>query len=206
MRGTVAIVDIGTGNLRSVWRAVNRAGAAADVTNDPRRLETAAKIILPGVGNFARAMFGIRHTGLFDTLNELVLHRKTPILGICLGMELMAQASEEGRAQGLGWLSGSVKRFRPLEPKRYKVPFIGWSSVRQVRASRLFQGVDEEHEYYFLHSYYLDLRDRDCTVADADHENRFPAAIESENIFGVQFHPERSHEAGIQVLRNFLAV
>lgn len=206
MKGTVTIVDLGTGNLRSVWRALNRGGAASDVTSDPARLRAADKIVLPGVGNFARAMGGILTSGIWDALNEAVMHRKVPILGICLGMELMAERSEEGCVCGLGWLKASVRRFRPLDPQRYKVPFIGWSRVAHLRANRLFEALDESREYYFLHSYYLDLDDESCVVADATYEARFTAAIESENIFGVQFHPERSHQAGLGVLKNFLGV
>lgn len=206
MHGTVAIVDLGTGNLRSVWRAVNRAGAAADVTNDPAKLAAVDRIILPGVGNFARAMSGIRRAGLMEVLNAAAHERKVPILGICLGMELMAEGSEEGRSQGLGWIKGAVRRFTPTEPNRYKVPFIGWSTITQLRPNRLFAGVDPSSEYYFLHSYHFEPEHDRCQVAVAHHQAAFTAAIEAGNIFGVQFHPERSHQAGIQVLENFLRV
>jgi len=151
-------------------------------------------------------MAGLRKAGLIDALQEAVFERRVPVLGICLGMEIMAEGSEEGRATGLGWFKCRVKRLKPQEPQKYKVPFIGWAPVRSVAESRLLRGIPPESEFYFLHSYFVDLGHDPAIAADAVHETPFPAVIESGNILGVQFHPERSHEAGIAVLKNFLSL
>jgi glutamine amidotransferase len=200
----VSIVDHGTGNLRSVWRALNYAGVAADVTSDPKELGDADKIVLPGVGNFRQAMAGLYRRNLIPALDEAVRHRQKPFLGICLGMELLAMGSEEGNVAGLGWLPALAIRFRPTDTQKFKVPFIGWNTVEKKQNGELLSGVNDSAEFYFLHSYHLKLENDDAVKGDTLYETRFPSVVEHENIFGVQFHPERSHEAGDRVLRNFL--
>lgn len=200
----VSIIDHGTGNLRSVWRALHRAGVAADVTSDPNEIAKADKIVLPGVGNFRQAMSGLRRLNLLPALDDAVRRRRKPLLGICLGLELMATGSEEGNVAGLGWLPAVAVRFTPSDKDRFKVPFIGWSTVEKRRDGKLLSQIDESAEFYFLHSYYLQMKSDEHVTADTLYERRFPSIVEHENLFGVQFHPERSHAAGDRVLRNFL--
>lgn len=200
----VSIIDHGTGNLRSVWRALNCAGVAADVTSDPAQVLNADKIVLPGVGNFRYAMASLRRMNLIPALEEAVRHRGKPVLGICLGLQLMATASEEGNVSGLGWLPGVAVRFKPADRQTFKVPSIGWNTVEKQRDGKLLSGLDHRAEFYFLHSYHLKLEESEPVKGDTVYETRFPSVIEHENLYGVQFHPERSHAAGDRLLRNFL--
>jgi glutamine amidotransferase len=210
LRQGIAIVDYGTGNLRSIWRAFNRVGVAASVVSDPKMLFAADKIVLPGVGNFARAMSSLRRLSLIKVLDEAALDRKVPVLGICLGLQLMTKWSEEGQMAGLGWLDAASVRFRPADTKQHKTPYIGWNSVESRSPARLLDGLNAGAEFYFLHSYHLAFRAGDevpaAVVAETTYGSTFPSIIEAENLFGVQFHPERSHQSGEQVLRNFLAI
>jgi glutamine amidotransferase len=198
------IVDLGVGNLRSVWRGLNRVGVAASVVSDPRAIASADRIILPGVGNFGRAMAGMTRLGVLDALNESVRIRQTPVLGICLGMELMAHSSEESGTQGLGWINGKVVKLRPADTQRFKVPYIGWNRVQVIRANSITKDIDDAAEFYFLHSYVLQMDDEKVVAGKTVYETAFPSVIEDGNIFGVQFHPEKSHDAGECVLRNFI--
>ena len=204
-----AIIDYGTGNLRSIWRALNRVGIAAEVVSHPNKVAAAEKIVLPGVGNFARAMSSLRRLDLVQALNEAALDRGVPVLGICLGLQLMTQRSEESQAAGLGWLDAASVRFQPTDRERHKTPYIGWNSVEPIAETRLLAGLSGEAEFYFLHSYYVafpDTGNREPVVAETTYGSTFPSVIERGNLFGVQFHPERSHHWGERVLKNFLAI
>lgn len=203
MSGKIAIIDYGAGNLNSVKRSLDRVGASSSFTKDPKQVLQADKIVLPGVGHFGRAMSSLKRLGLIEALNEAVLEKGRPILGICLGMELMARRSEEGDSEGFAWLDGEVTRFRPSNRLRYKVPHIGWSRVRSRKESPLMNDVPESSEFYFVHSYYLKLADQRDALNEAQYEFPYPSAIQKGNIFGVQYHPEKSHDAGERLLRNF---
>lgn len=199
----MTVVDYGAGNLQSVHRRLVSAGAAAVVSSDPKEIARAEKIVLPGVGHFGKAMENLRRNGLVDSLNEAVVVRRVPILGICLGMQLMADWSAEGETRGLEWFRGSVVRFDLRDPLRFKVPHMGWNQVRRVQDSPLLEGVAESSEFYFVHSYhYLPEGDGD-TLLLSDYGYPFTCAIARDNIYGVQFHPEKSHESGMTMLRNF---
>ena len=176
------------------------------VGSQARDLTDADKIILPGVGHFGSAMSHLSASGLRDVLDEIVLAKQKPVLGICLGMELMAKRSEEGDSEGLGWLDAEAVRFRVSDKNRYKVPHMGWNTAPANRESILLKGIGRDAEFYFAHSYYLDVADRDCVVSETDYESRFVSMIERENLFGVQYHPEKSHEAGDLVLKNFVEI
>lgn len=167
-------------------------------------ISPADKIILPGVGHFARAMSSLGESGLLDELNEAVLAKRKAVLGICLGMELMADASEEGNAAGLGWLRARAIRFRIRDTDRYKVPHMGWNQVRLQKSSELLKEVDEDAEFYFAHSYHLELDDSADLLTETQYEITFPSSIERGNIFGVQYHPEKSHDAGARLLKRFV--
>ena len=200
----IVIVDYGTGNLNSVKRTLDRLRVTCVVSPHARDIADADKIILPGVGHFGRAMLRLKELGLVDALNEAVLDRRTPILGICLGMEVMAKASEEGDTPGLGWLDAEAVRFKISDTGRYKVPHMGWNEVRIKKDSRLMAGVSELSEFYFAHSYHLRINDPSDLLNETEYEAPFPSAVEKGNVFGVQYHPEKSHDAGSQVLKNFI--
>lgn len=200
----IMILDYGTGNLNSVKRMLNRIGAWSEASSSPEDIARADKIIMPGVGHFGRAMANLRERGLLDRLNEAVLSKRKPILGICLGMELMAKTSEEGNAAGLGWLDAETVRFDFAPGTRNKIPHMGWNQMAVTKDSRLMAGVDGTAEFYFAHSYRLRLNDPSDMLSETEYGVSFPSAIEKNNIFGVQYHPEKSHDAGARILKNFV--
>lgn len=201
----VVIVDYGTGNLSSVRRSLARIGSGCRVSSFAADIGRGDKFILAGVGHFKSAMVALRKPGLIDALEKAVLVDKKPVLGICLGMELMANASEEGTTSGLGWLDAQAVRFKVSDRLKYKVPHIGWNRVvLKKNNSPLMKDVPDSAEFYFLHSYYLNLANESDLLNEATYETPFPAAVEKDNIFGVQFHPEKSHWAGLQLLKNFV--
>lgn len=204
MRCKTVIVDYGTGNLNSIKRCLDRMSAESVISSSPVEILTAEKLILPGIGHFGKAMANLKELNLLDALHEAVLIKKTPILGICLGMELMARKSEEGDAVGLGWFDAEVVRFDVLKKDRYKVPHMGWNRIFIKKDSILMKNVDESSEFYFSHAYHIKIEDQTDVLSETHYEVSFPSAIEKEAIFGVQYHPEKSHDAGSQLLRNFV--
>jgi glutamine amidotransferase len=203
-RPRVAIVDYGMGNLHSVKRKLERIGVHPSVTSDPGELLRADKLILPGVGHFGKAMEHLGRLALTPALQEAVVVNKTPILGICLGMQLFARHSEEGGVEGLGWIDADVVRFDVEDTRRFKVPQMGWNSVRLVRADPLLAGVTDQTEFYFVHAYHLVCRDRADVLGDTEYGYRFTSVVQRDNVWGVQFHPEKSHASGEALLRTFL--
>jgi imidazole glycerol-phosphate synthase subunit HisH len=201
---TVAIIDLGTGNLLSVYRKLASLNANPIVTTAADEILKADKIILPGVGNFEKAMLQLKALAIEETLNEAVLIKRKQILGICLGMQLIATESEEGKVRGLGWINAKVVKFNIQDKIRYKVPQAGWNTVEINKNSRLLNRIAVGSEFYFLHSYHY--KDAGCAniVAETEYEYRFVSVVEKDNIFGTQFHPEKSHLAGTQVLKNFI--
>ena len=200
----IAIVDYGTGNLRSVIRSLERVGAQCVVASQPEDIAAADKVILPGVGHFDTAMKRLKSTGLVDALDGFAMSRKKAVLGICLGMELFAGSSEEGGETGLGWLDAKAVRFRIEDKLCFKVPHIGWNDVLTVKESDLTKGLPPSSQFYFLHSYYLQLEDTEDMLAETSYEQTFCSAIQKNNIFGVQFHPEKSHDIGTKLLQSFV--
>lgn len=203
----IVILDYHMGNHHSVKRKLDKLGVDSVVSSDPKDLLSADKIIMPGVGHFGKAMEKLRELELIEPLNKEVLESKKPILGICLGMQLMAKSSEEftdGTNEGLGWINGSVKRFVVSDPIRYKVPHIGWNTISASKESRLLTGIQTGEEFYFVHSYFMQLNDPSEEVTSTTYELPFTSAVEKGNIYGVQFHPEKSHDIGMQLLKNFV--
>ena len=198
----IAVVDYGMGNLRSVAKALEAIGETACVTRRAEDIRAASHVVLPGVGAFGECMANLRATGLVAVLDEEVNVGKKPFLGICLGMQLLAAESEEGGPHaGLGWLPASVRRFGAAQD--LKVPHIGWNDVRAETDSPLFKGV-RQPVFYFVHSYYVDCADRSLVSATCDYGITFPAAIVRDNVWAVQFHPEKSQVNGLRFLENFL--
>jgi len=202
----VTIVDYGMGNLHSVLKKFRRIGATPLVSSSPGDVATAAKLILPGVGHFGEAMRRLEGSGLRASLEEAVMVRRVPILGICLGMQLFATRSEEGASKGLGWIDADVVRFRVSDTIRFKVPHMGWNTMDMKKTSELTQGLPPEPEFYFAHAYHLACRDHSDVLGETAYDCVFPSAIQRNNIYGVQFHPEKSHEIGESMLRNFVAL
>lgn len=201
----VVVVDYGLGNLRSVAGAVERLGSEALVSARPEDVVRAARLILPGVGAFGDGMRNLRESGLRDALETAVRGRRVPILGICLGAELMARESDEfGHHEGLGWVDASVTKLAPADAS-LAIPHVGWNAVRRRRDDALLADVPDDAWFYFVHSYHITCRDRDAVVAEADYGGPVLAALHVDNIFGTQFHPEKSQRHGLTVLRNFLA-
>lgn len=198
----ITIIDYGLGNLGSIQNMFKRIGEEIVVTNDSDVIDKATKLLLPGVGAFDNAMFRINESGLREILERKVLTEKVPILGICLGMQLLTRASEEGSLQGLGWIKASTKRF-PKEPG-LKVPHMGWNIVKPNHDSELINNLPNESRFYFVHSYYVDVDNQKDSILKADYSITFDAAIQNDNVYGVQFHPEKSHKFGMQLLKNFV--
>jgi glutamine amidotransferase len=200
----ISIVDYGMGNLGSVKRKLDRFGAASVITSDPNEIRQSDQLILPGVGHFSNAVHELKTRGLWDILDNEVLVNKKPILGICLGMQLMANHSEEGDADGFGWLDAEVVRFRITDTLTYKIPHSGWNQIFLKKPSPLFEEIISEQEFYFVHAYHLICRDSSDILGETCYEYPFVSAVQKDNIFGVQFHPEKSHDAGELLLKNFV--
>ncbi len=191
------------GNLSSVKRKLSRIKVDALITSNPHDVLTADKIILPGVGHFQMAMENIMRLNLLDVLNEAVLIKHKPILGICLGMQLMANKSEEGNVPGLGWIDGDVVRFKVSNTQTYKIPHMGWNQIEIAKESPLMIDIPAFSEFYFVHSYHFKTNHTEDILNETDYDYKFVSAIEKNNIFGVQYHPEKSHDVGETLLKNF---
>jgi glutamine amidotransferase len=199
----IVIIDYGMGNIRSIMNKIHRAGHEAIVSYEQEIIMSADKIILPGVGHFLNGMKRLGERNIIDILNEKVLIKKTPILGICLGMQLLTGFSEEGNTEGLGWLDAETIRFK-LADIRHKVPHMGWNSIEQKKESPLLKGIPDSRYYYFVHSYHVKCNVIDDILTTSHYGYEFVSSVQKENIFGTQFHPEKSHEYGEQIIRNFL--
>jgi len=203
----IVIIDCGMGNVGSITNMIRKIGGQAKVSSDPSEIRCAQKLILPGVGSFDHGMTNLNKNGLIDVLHDVVLEKKTPILGICLGMQLLSRKSEEGSLPGLGWIQADTVRFQfPHIPEERKltVPHMGWSELTLNGGSRLFANWNDEARFYFVHSYHV-VCDRSEDVSSTTvYGYDFTASLEHNNIFGVQFHPEKSHKFGMKLLRNFL--
>ncbi len=204
MNNRICIINYGMGNLNSVKKIFDRIKIEVLITSDPNDVLAADKIILPGVGHFKKAMENLNDLNLVDSLNDFVIVKKRPILGICLGMQLMANTSEEGDSKGFGWIDGNVVKFNVSNKLKYKIPHIGWNQLVKSKDSKLLIGISDFSEFYFVHSYHFVVKSREDILTESEYESGFASAIQKENIFGVQFHPEKSHDDGEKILRNFI--
>jgi imidazole glycerol-phosphate synthase subunit HisH len=196
----ITIVDYGMGNLGSIHNMFRKIGIDTSVTADVDAVATATKLVLPGVGAFDAAMENLKTRGLVDVLTHRVLVQRVPVLGICLGMQIMTEGSEEGARAGLGWIKGRAHRFNESAPR---VPHMGWNIVRPLKPSALTEGMATDTRFYFVHSFRIQCADRSDALLEADYGGRFDAAFERANVMGVQFHPEKSHHFGMALLRRF---
>ena len=200
----ITIVDYGLGNIRAFLNVFKRCNIEARTASTGEELAGTTKVILPGVGAFDHAMERLEQSGMRSTLDDLVLGRRTPVLGVCVGMQMLAQGSDEGTRPGLGWIDGRVRAFRSWEPARQlPVPHMGWNDVRPMAATGLFRELDADARFYFLHSFFFECAKADDVLALSQYGADFSCAVGHENVFGVQFHPEKSHSCGTRLLRNF---
>ena len=200
----ITIIDYKTGNLASIANMLKKIGSPSVITSSAAEIARASKLILPGVGAFDTGMRNLIALGLLDVLNRKVLEDRVPILGICLGMQLFVGGSEEGELPGLGWVEGSVVKFKPeLSEKKLKVPHMSWNHTALRKESRLFDEMYDEPRFYFVHSFHVQLNREEDILAETGYGYRFTSALERSNIGGVQFHPEKSHKFGMKLLKNF---
>ena len=200
----MAIVDYGLGNIWAFANIYKNLNIPFQIITNADDLKHATKIILPGVGAFDHAMNQLENSGMRETLDELVLNQKIPILGVCIGMHMLAHSSEEGSLPGLGWINGAVKKFdsSALVQKTH-LPHMGWNDVTPSKNSKIFLKLENKAVFYFLHSFYFSCSNEEDVIAGTDYGIKFACAVNSENVFGIQFHPEKSHKYGIQLLENF---
>jgi imidazole glycerol-phosphate synthase subunit HisH len=201
----ITIIDYGMGNVMSIYNMLKKVGQKSLVSSKISDIEKAEKLILPGVGAFDLGMNQLIQTHLVDVLNERIMKNKIPVLGICLGLQLFADTSEEGNGQkGLGWIKAGVKKFAPFyNNKPIRIPHMGWNEVKVVKPSRLMEDMPADCRFYFVHSYYFEAQNESDIVLTTEYGQVFTSGIEHENIVGVQFHPEKSHKFGMKLLKNF---
>lgn len=203
----ITVIDSGLGNVGSIVNMLKKIGTTAIATNNVAKIGEATKLILPGVGAFDKGMQSLQEQDILPVLEEKVLREKTPVLGICLGMQLMTRASEEGQLPGLGWIDATAKRFQFSEENHgLKIPHMGWNLIHCQQDIPLFSDfeISKEHRYYFIHSYAVQCVDPSNCYATSTHGIEFASIIGRDNIVGVQFHPEKSHKFGMQLLKNFV--
>ena len=200
----ITIIDYGLGNVLAFVNVYKRLHTPASVARTPDDLRDATKLILPGVGAFDHAMELLHRPGMRESLDEMVLARTVPVLGVCVGMQILASSSEEGQAGGLGWVPGDVRKFdvTAMQP-RMRLPHMGWNDVKPVAPSPLFAGLEQDARFYFLHSYYFHCESAESRLAESEYGITFTCAVHRRNIYGVQFHPEKSHHFGTRLLQNF---
>lgn len=202
----IRIIDYGLGNVLAFLNVYKRLNIEASIATSAAELRDASKVILPGVGAFDQAMRLLDRSGMRDTLDELVLARRVPMLGVCVGMQMLARSSDEGRAKGLGWVDGSVRELRSLQQVPLPLPHMGWNDVKPTSNTKLFDELESDARFYFLHSYYFQCERQEDVVAISNYGADFSCAVNAGNIYGVQFHPEKSHHFGAQLLKNFAQI
>lgn len=206
-RRKISVIDYGAGNIASVVNMIRHVGGEAEVISSPDDLAQASKLLLPGVGAFDHAMKCLREGGWLPELNRCALQNEVPVMGICLGMQLMCASSEEGVEQGLSWIDASVRRFNfEAQHLRLKVPHMGWNAVEVVKPDPVFDDHSTPRRFYFVHSYYVSCHDKSDVLLECNYGQKFVAGFQSKNIWGFQFHPEKSHKFGMEIFKRFLEV
>lgn len=195
----IGIIDYGVGNIKAFANIYKNFRIVKNISE----FENITKLILPGVGSFDHAMTSLENSGMREKLDELVLEKKIPVIGICVGMQMLAKSSEEGILNGLGWIDGIVKKFDKSKINNGPLPHMGWNNLNIEKKNKIFENLEENPRYYFLHSYYFECHDKDNVIATATYGEKFDCMINHENIYGIQCHPEKSHHNGMQLLKNF---
>lgn len=200
----IVIIDYGMGNVGSILNMLKKVGCQAIISADPDAIRNADKLILPGVGAFDQGMTNLAERNLIPILNKKVLEDRCPILGICLGMQLLTIRSEEGKLSGLRWIDAETRRFSFKSENTFlKIPHMGWNAVKSLQTNSLFRGYDVAPRFYFVHSYHVCCNNKEDILATSFHGYEFTAAVGRDNIMGTQFHPEKSHRYGMHLLQNF---
>ena len=200
----ITIIDYGVGNINAFVNVYKRVNISTKIARTAADLDGAKKIILPGVGHFDHAMSELIKSGMREKLDELVMVKKIPVIGICVGMQMMAHSSDEGILGGLGWIDASVKKFDETKIKQVtRLPHMGWNDVYPVISNPLFEGLEKDALFYFLHSYYFECNNSGDVLAISEYGGEFACAAHHENVYGIQFHQEKSHHYGETLLHNF---
>lgn len=203
----ITIIDYGLGNVLALANVYNRLNIPFAVAKSSNDLINATKLILPGVGSFDHAMKQLNQSGMRIMVEKLVTNNRMPVLGICVGMQMLAKSSNEGALPGLGWIDGEVKKFNISSmPQGTNLPHMGWNDVKPVTDCGLFKNMVRDARFYFLHSYYFECHRQSDVMAVTDYGGRFSCAVNRDNVYGVQFHPEKSHHFGSQLLKNFAEI
>ena len=200
----ITIINYGSGNIRAIGNIYDRLKIPFKIADHPDEVKGSQKIILPGVGAFDETISMLDVSGFRSVLDYEVLTNKIPVLGICVGMQILAKKSEEGSLPGLGWIKGEVKKIDvTLLTAKPKIPHLGWNSVKIAKPNKLLQDIDEEQGFYFLHSYYFECDDQEDIMSTTFYGKNFASSVNHKNVYGVQFHPEKSHQNGVNLLKNF---
>lgn len=199
----IGIIDYGLGNVKAFANVYKMLNIPAIIVTKPHELIKVSRVIMPGVGAFDHAMKCLQDSGMREMLDEIVLHQQVPVLGICVGMQMLTNSSEEGVSPGLKWIKGDVKKIDSSFNKSIYVPHMGWNDVKPLNNNDLFRGLSDDARFYFLHSYYVHCQRNEDVIAVTNYGVEFACAVNHENVFGVQFHPEKSHQYGIKLLKNF---
>lgn len=200
----ITIIDYGVGNINAFVNVYKRVNVAVKIAKTKGDLIDAEKLILPGVGHFDHAMTQLNNSGMRDALDELVLSHKTPVIGICVGMQMMANNSDEGKMEGLKWIDATVKKFDETKINQVtRLPHMGWNDVKPIKNIDLFKGLEDNAIFYFLHTYYFQCNNKEDIMAVTEYGGEFASAAHHENKYGIQFHPEKSHHYGEILLHNF---
>lgn len=199
------IINYNLGNPKSIKNMLSFLGFDSIISSDPLVISSSERLILPGVGHFQHGMEQLEKLGLVDILNKVVLEKKTPILGICLGMQLLTKYSEEGNLDGLGYIDARTKKIQQSD-KALKIPHMGWNTVSFLKNSKITNGISEHPRYYFVHSYFVDCAHQEDILCSTNYGEDFVSGFQHNNIFGLQFHPEKSHKFGMELLANFCKI
>jgi len=199
----IGIIDYGVGNIKAFANIYNKLNIPYKIVNKIEDFNEVSKLILPGVGSFDHAMESLQNSGMREKLDELVLEKKLPIIGICVGMQMLAKSSEEGSLKGLNWINGVVKKFDKSKINNGPLPHMGWNTLNIKKENQIFNNLEKDPRFYFLHSYYFECNNTEDLIATATYGEEFKCMINHENIYGIQCHPEKSHHNGIQLLKNF---
>jgi glutamine amidotransferase len=200
----ITIIDYGLGNIRAFLNVYQRIGINVMIGHNVNDIKNATKLILPGVGSFDYAMKLLNSSGLRSEVEKQVFENKIPLIGICVGMQMLAKSSDEGMLPGLGWIDGKVKKFNThLIPFKTQLPHMGWNTILIKKSNNLLDNLSENTRFYFLHSYYFECNNADDIIAETEYGLKFSSAVNNKNIYGIQFHPEKSHSNGVHLLHNF---